>query len=59
MIDVDVILEDCPITFVMRIKRKNQNTPINSLLVYSTIQCSIYHSNNTIYDVMEQYHHTL
>ena len=50
--DVDVILENCPITFFV----------IRYFLVYSTIQCSTYSSNTTWYmilRVIEQYHKTL
>ena len=41
-IDVDVILENCPITIVIgsTYLTKDHHPPSNLLVVYSTIQCS-------------------
>ena len=39
IIDVDVILGNCTIIFVMRILTKDHPPPSN-LVVYSTMQCS-------------------
>ena len=56
-IDVDgMILENSPIPIVIRIERKNQNTPRN-LLVYITVQCSTIVI--ILYDTIEKYHITL
>ena len=44
-VDVDVILGNCTISFVIRILTKDQPPPSN-LVVYSTMQSVQYHRKN-------------